>query len=117
MAEKRILRGIELRYVLTHNLDVHGAASINDMLELLESQNFAVVGNPSKAVSDALRWELRRGRVRRLRRGVYGPGAMPRSTAYHIHQRVLDLFDEAARLRGFDNDDHFMDAWLKSLPA
>ena len=45
MAEKRVLRGIELRYVLTHNLDVHGAASIYDMLELLESQGFAAAGS------------------------------------------------------------------------
>lgn len=117
MTEKRVLRGIELRYVLTHNLDVHGPASIYEMLKLLESQGFAVVGHPSKAVSDALRWELRRGRARRLRRGVYGPGTMPRSTEYHIHQRVLDLFDEVARLRGFDDEDHYLDAWLKSLPA
>lgn len=117
MAEKRVLRGIELRYVLTRNLDVHGVAGIYDMLELLDTQGFAVVGNPSKAVSDALRWELRGGRVRRLRRGVYGPGTMPRSTAYHIHQRVLALLDDVARLRGFDDQDHYFDAWLKSLPA
>ncbi|MGE2726783.1 hypothetical protein [Mycolicibacterium pulveris] len=117
MAEKKILRGIELRYVLTHNLDGHGQASIYEMLELLAHQGFAVVGNPSKAVSDALRWELRRGRVRRIRRGVYGPGTMPRSTEYYIHQRVLDLFDEVARLRGFDDEEHYRDAWFRSLPA
>ncbi|ODQ93877.1 hypothetical protein [Mycolicibacterium holsaticum] len=114
---RRVLRGIELRYALTHNLDVHGRASIYEMLELLGCQGFAVVGNPSKAVSDALRWEVRRGRVRRLRRGVYGPGTMPRSTEYHIHQRVLALFDEVARLRGFDDADHYEDAFWDSLPA
>lgn len=114
---RRVLRGIELRYVLTHNLDVHGPASIYEMLQLLEHQGFAVVGNPSKAVSDAMRWEIGRGRARRLRRGVYAPDSMPRSTAYRIHQRVLDLFDEVARLRGFEDGEHFMDAWLDSLPA
>ena len=84
------LRGIELRYVLHH-------------------QNFAVPGQPSKAVSDALRWEIRRGRVRRLRRGVYGPGEMPRSTEYDILNRVIALREEAALMAGRD-DDKFWDA-------
>jgi len=50
-----------------------------------------VQGRPSKAVSDALRWEIEHGRVRRLGRGRYGPAYIPRSTDYRIHQRVLAL--------------------------
>jgi hypothetical protein len=59
------------------------------------------VGEPKpvqKSVSDALRWEMRYGRVRRLARGRYGPGWMPRGTEYRIHQRVLALRTEAAQL-------------------
>ena len=107
-----MLRGIELRYVLTINLAVHGPATIPSMIELLEYQRFCVQGRASKAVSDALRWEMRHGRVRRLRRGLYGPGEMPRSTEYHIHKRVVALREEAAELAGIDDD-----AFWASLPA
>ncbi|PRC61020.1 hypothetical protein C6A85_13545, partial [Mycobacterium sp. ITM-2017-0098] len=40
---------------------------------------------------DALRCEVRHGRVRRLRRGRYGPAAMPRSTEHRIHTRAMAL--------------------------
>ena len=54
-------------------------------------QGFAIGGRASKQVSDALRWERRRGRVRRIARGLYGPGYVPRATEYRIHQRVMAL--------------------------
>jgi hypothetical protein len=68
------------------------------MIEALCWHGFCVRGRASKAVSDALRWEIGRGRVRRLGRGVYGPGYIPRSTEYRIHQRVLALRAAAAAL-------------------
>ena len=111
MSNRKVLQGVELRYVLTTNLAVHGTATIFEMVELLEYQGFTVAGRPSKTVSDALRWEMRRGRVRRLRRGLYGPGQMPRSTEHYIHKRVIAMRDEAARTMGFD-DDAFWDALL-----
>jgi hypothetical protein len=86
-----VLKGIELRYALTIYLMDHGHASINEMIEDLRARNFSVRGRASKAVSDALRWEIERGRVRRLGRGLYGPAGMPRSTEYRIRDRVLDL--------------------------
>jgi hypothetical protein len=107
MTKRRILRGIELRYVLTVNLALHGPATIPVMVETLEWQGFGVTGRASKSVSDALRWEVRRDRVRRLRRGLYGPGTMPRSTEHHINKRVMALREEAAASQ---NDDAFWDA-------
>jgi hypothetical protein len=107
--QPKVLHGIELRYMLTVNLDIHGSASLFEMIEQLEYQGFAIRGRASKAVSDALRWEIRRGRVRRLRRGVYGPGDMPRSTSQHIHNRAAALRDEADRIMGRD-EDAFWDA-------
>ncbi|OBR97872.1 hypothetical protein BHQ23_06110 [Mycobacterium gordonae] len=89
------LSGIELRYVLTWQLALHGPATIADMIDALEWHGFCVKGRASKAISDALRWEIARGRVRRLGRGKYGPGGMPRATEYRIHQRVLALRDKA----------------------
>jgi hypothetical protein len=85
------LKGIELRYVLALHLAVHGPATITDLIDALDWHGFCVRGRASKAVSDALRWEIGRGRVRRLERGRYAPGYMPRSTEHRIHQRVLAL--------------------------
>lgn len=86
------LRGIELRYVLTHFLHHRDhPATISELADELESRGFAVAGRPSKAISDALRWEREHGRVYRRGRGRYGPASMPRSTEYRIHQRVMAL--------------------------
>lgn len=95
MAPALCLRGTELRYVLTWQLALHGPATIAEMIDALEWHGFCVKGRASKVISDALRWEIGRGRVRRLGRGKYGPAGMPRSTEYRIHQRVLVLRDKA----------------------
>ena len=91
------LRGIELRYALTLYLGQHGPQTVPQLIDALTYQGFAFAGRPSKVISDALRWEVARGRVQLLRRGFYGPGSIPRSTEYRIHQRVLAL---RARARG-----------------
>lgn len=98
MSNAMVLRGTELRYALTMYVQVHGPATIPTLLDVLDHWGFAVEGRPSKVVSDALRWEVRYGRVRRLGRGRYGPGPIPRSTAHRIDQRVLALRAEARRL-------------------
>jgi hypothetical protein len=77
----------------------HGRADIAELIEALSRFGFEFAGRPSKAISDALRWEMRYGRVRRHARGLYGPGWMPRSTEYRIHKRELDLRDAAQRYR------------------
>jgi hypothetical protein len=87
----RVLRGTELRYVLTFHLANQGPATVAELIEGLRHHGFSVRGRPSKAVSDALRWEMEHGRVHRLGRGRYGPGYIPRSTDHRIHQRVLAL--------------------------
>jgi hypothetical protein len=95
MNDSRLLRGIELRYVLTHHLFIHGPTAITDLVETLVLQGFSIASPAPKSVSDALRWEINRGRVRRLARGRYGPGWMPRGTEHRIHKRVLALRAEA----------------------
>lgn len=92
------LGGIELRYVLTMQLFLHGPASIAELLDGLAWHGFCVRGRASKAVSDALRWEIGRRRAVRLTRGWYGPGRMPRGTEYRIHARVMALREQAERL-------------------
>ncbi len=91
------VQGIELRYVLTMHLFTHGRSSISDLVEALAYHGVEVDSPAGKSVSDALRWERRRGRVRRLAWGVYGPGEMPGGTEHRIHRRVLALRAEANR--------------------
>jgi hypothetical protein len=91
MTDAMQLRGIELRYVLTMHLLSRGPASIPELADALAWHGFGVAGRPSKSISDALRWEMGYGRVRRLGRGRYGPGWMPRGTEHRIHKRVMTL--------------------------
>lgn len=95
MNNSLLLRGTELRYALTMQLLHNGPTTITGLVEGLTSQGFDVGSPAPKQVSDALRWERRRGRVRRLARGLYGPGQMPRGTEYRLQRRVLALREEA----------------------
>ncbi len=87
-AQRRWLRAIELRYVLTWYLRELGPLTVTQLAQLLDDGGFTLPGRPSKAISDALRWEVGRRRVVRLGRGRYGPGRIPRGTAYRIDRRV-----------------------------
>jgi hypothetical protein len=89
------LRGIELRYVLTLELSKNGPATIVELIDSLGRRGFCVRGRASKAVSDALRWEIGRGRVRRLGRGSYAAGWIPYATEYRIINRVRALREAA----------------------
>lgn len=97
------LRGIELRYVLTWQLALHGSATIPELLKALTYHGFTVTGRPSKTISDALRWEIARGRVNRIGWGKYSPSAIPRSTQHRIHQRVLALRRQANVRKMFED--------------
>jgi hypothetical protein len=112
MPPKLCLTTIELRYALTMYLSQHGPTTVADLIDALDYQGFEIPGRASKSVSDALRSDLANGRVRRLKRGRYGPGEMPRSTEYRIHSRVLALREQAAALTARDNE-----AFWDALPA
>ena len=101
---KILLRGIQLRYALTLYLGQHGPQTVPELVAALDYQGFSFAGRPSKAVSDALRWEVRHGRVLHMRRGRYAPGDIPRSTEYRIHDRVMRLRREARRVGSLDED-------------
>lgn len=71
----------KLRYNLTLHLHaVRTPATIGDLIEAMRAEGVEVLGRPSKAISDALRTEVSRGRVVRAGRGVYRAGSMPEST-------------------------------------
>ena len=96
----RLLRGTELRYVLTRILQLKGPLTVAELVAELHHWGFTVAGRPSKTISDALRWEMGYDRVRRRGRGRYQQGCAPRSTEYRIIARVLALRDEVLSLRG-----------------
>lgn len=114
MQTHKVLRGIELRYVLAIALINGGTMTVADLSMELTRQRFTVGGRPSKAISDALRWEVLHGRVVRTGHGAYSPGYMPRSTEYRIRRRVADLV-EAAALPYDDSPDRAEDAFWASF--
>ena len=96
--------GRDLRCLLTLALQHHGPLTVARLVEVVEQQGFAIAGRPSKAVSDALRWEIGRGRVVRLGRGRYAPSSIPGTTFRRILRRAAQLQTErlgsTARLDG-----------------
>lgn len=92
------VRGIELRYLLTWLLCHGGPCGVGELLDRLEAYGFDVGGRPSKTVSDALRWEIARGRLIRSSRDWYMIGDIPRATEDRIHKRVLQLRIQAGTL-------------------
>lgn len=86
------IAGRDLRYLLTIVLlDVGGPMTVSDLTTAVERAGFEVDGRPSKTISDALRWEIRKGRVVRADRRVYVTGRIPRSTRSWIRQHVARL--------------------------
>ena len=96
MSQLLTVSGTDLRYLLTAYLFDHGPATVEELVDALDYHGFRPIGRPSKAVSDALRWEMARGRAIRVRRGNYRPGTMPRATRHRIVARVRTLHDDVA---------------------
>ena len=96
----RLLRGTDLRYMLTRLLQLNGPATVAQLIAMLNAEGFAVAGRPSKTISDTLRWEMGRGRVWRIGRGRYLADDVPRGTEHRIIKRVSQLRDEVLSLRG-----------------
>lgn len=86
----RRIEGVELRYVLTDL--IHGPEraewTVAQLVDELDRSGFTLYGRASKAVSDALRWEVGRGRVVRVGRSRYRPGTIPGTTRRRIRSRA-----------------------------
>lgn len=98
------LRGRPLRYVLVYLLrKAHrkggGALTVQELIAGCESAGVVFDSRASKLISDALRWEVRRGRVIQLARGVYVFGSAPRSTLWRIRKRTTEYMDRLGELR------------------
>lgn len=81
----RAISGRDLRYVLTVVLlDQRRTLTIDELIGALGAMGLAAQGRPSKTIADALRWEIRRGRVRWAGRGRYRSGIIPTSTPWWL---------------------------------
>ncbi len=80
----RRLWGRGLRFVLVDLLRRHEELTVAEMVAAVEQAGYPVEGRLSKVISDSLRWELARGRVTRVRRGVYRYRSAPRATIRRI---------------------------------
>lgn len=79
------LRGRALRFVLVDELMRRDEMTVADMVAVLvDRHGFDLGGRASKIISDALRWETRRGRVVRVGRGRYRFSHAARSTTRRI---------------------------------
>ena len=95
---ERMIRGLELRYLLTALLIESGRpVPVDELVERIRADGFRLPGRPGKVVSDALRWDVRRGRVVRVDRGVYRVGTVPRQTKSRILHRVRDMRQRVGR--------------------
>ncbi|MBB4855830.1 hypothetical protein HNP40_003239 [Mycobacteroides chelonae] len=91
MAVKKRVCGIELRYLLTLYLHRFGETTVSELVRMLDRKGFDIGGRTSKAVSDTLRWKVRRGRVIRYGGGSYGPGGIARGTEHPMLRRYRAL--------------------------
>ena len=84
------LWGIDLRYVLTDLIvrPPHRVWTVAELVADLTSAGFDLGDRPSKHVSDVLRAEIARGRVRRVGWGRYEAGHVPGGTRRRIRARA-----------------------------
>ncbi len=79
-----VLRGRGLRFILVDQIRSRRTMTVAEMVGVLSDYGYRLPGRASKVISDALRWELARGRVVRVARGVYAYGRAPQTTARRI---------------------------------
>ena len=83
------LRARLFRYQLTLLLqEAHRPMTVAEIVDSLDRHDVGVPGRASKTISDALRWEVRKGRVRRTAPGTYVFGWMPASTGRWMRSQL-----------------------------
>ncbi len=83
------LRGINLRAWLVLTIADSGrAVTVAELVDGIDVSSYGHAGRASKTISDALRWEVRKGHLRRLERGCYALGRLSRSARYRMRNRL-----------------------------
>lgn len=110
------LDGRRLRRVLVVWLmDARRPMSVGELAALLARAGLSVRGRPGKVISDALRWEVRRGRVLRLGRGRYQVGAVPRTTGWRIRKEADEVLGRGGAAAGGDLAGEALDRQIDRL--
>jgi len=73
--------------------------AVAELVTELERGGFVLAGRPSKEISDALRWEVARGRVVRVGRGRYRAAAIPGATRRRIRKVARQRTDQVGSWR------------------
>ena len=88
----RNIRGLRLRELLVLILVRHGGPmTVPALVAAVHAGGFGIQGRPGKVVSDQLRYEVARGRVRRVGRGVYVAGTVSRQARWRMQRRITAL--------------------------
>jgi hypothetical protein len=88
---RTVIAGIVLRSALVLILRERGGPmTVQQLCRSLDAAGFRTKGRASKDISDALRWEVDRGRVRRVARSTYRVGHVARQTAWRMRRRLAE---------------------------
>lgn len=94
----RRISGLRLRELLVLILLRQAAPmTVTALVAAVHRRGFCIDGRAGKVVSDQLRYELARGRVRRVCRGVYVAGTVTRQARWRMQRRITALHAAAQR--------------------
>lgn len=89
---RRRIRGLRLRELLVLILLRHATPmTVGALVAAVDACGFRIEGRAGKVVSDQLRYEVARGRVHRVGRGLYVAGAVTRQARWRMQQRISAL--------------------------
>ena len=89
---RRRIRGLRLRELLVLILLRHARPmTVSALIAAVDAHGFRIEGRAGKVVSDQLRYELARGRVERVGRGVYVAGTVTRQARWRMQRRIVAL--------------------------
>ena len=107
------LRGINLRSLLVLQLaEARGSLTVAELVDRADAAGWRLDGRASKTISDALRWEVARGRAVRLDRGRYACGGIAKTTRHRMRRRLAACQARAARRAGCGQANHTVDDLL-----
>ena len=109
------LQRYDLRYLIT-SLVGRGITTTHRLRGSLETLGVDLGPDPRRRLHGALRSEMRKGRLRRVDRGVYALGPIPRSTHHRIETRARQV-EHALRIGSHAVGDVPIPTWLDLVPG
>jgi GNAT superfamily N-acetyltransferase len=84
-----------LRYLACLALrDAERALTLPELIAEVERPGWRIAGQPNKTLADALRWDVRSGRVARVGRGRYAIDRVPKSTIWWMRKETARIRSE-----------------------